>query len=207
MIRTARDLRVTGNADIRARIRAASSLDRDSLGVVMSYIHPSFAGEAVDCILQHFFQIPFAHIAQYGNRHDPGPPTECAPYLDEVLAVPPLASPSLSHAAMMRLARAFPACVGEIFYWAAGANDDDPWLLLFAVQDTVASRSGEVAPSFGYFTAWCDYTGFDCSGGMKLYLARDLDALVTFAMSDPERTDYAAFINSSSTFVSPAASQ
>lgn len=31
-----------------------------------------------------------------------------------------------------------------------------------------------------YYIAWCDYTGFDCMGGMKMYIAKDIN----YAMSN-----------------------
>ena len=71
------------------------------------------------------------------------------------------------------------------FIWCEeGQNDEKPWLLLCQL------RNGKYA----YYTAYCDYTGFDCQGGMALYIASTPEILVEMAMTDAERDKYYCFL-------------
>ena len=73
----------------------------------------------------------------------------------------------------------------KYFLWCEeGQNDKKPWLLLCQL------RNGKYA----YYTAYCDYTGFDCQGGMALYIASTPEILVEMAMTDAERAKYTSFL-------------
>jgi hypothetical protein len=53
-----------------------------------------------------------------------------------------------------------------------GRNDEEPWKAV-----------GILASGAHFFyKAECDYTGFDCQGGMELYVAKDLPTLLCYAM-------------------------
>ena len=47
---------------------------------------------------------------------------------------------------------------------------------------------------YAFYTAWCDYTGFDCQGGMKLYISSNINVLIKMAMDEKQRTKYSNFI-------------
>lgn len=53
-------------------------------------------------------------------------------------------------------------------------NDEIDWYLLCKLKNN----------NYALYVAWCDYTGFDCQGGMKLYIAKDLNNLINYAMSN-----------------------
>jgi len=73
----------------------------------------------------------------------------------------------------------------KYFIWCEeGQNDEKPWLLLCQL------RNGKYA----YYTAYCDNTGFDCQGGMALYIASTPEILVEMAMTDAERAKYTSFL-------------
>ena len=73
----------------------------------------------------------------------------------------------------------------KYFIWCEeGQNDEKPWLLLCQL------RNGKYA----YYTAYCDNTGFDCQGGMALYIASTPEILVEMAMTDAERAKYYSFL-------------
>jgi hypothetical protein len=73
----------------------------------------------------------------------------------------------------------------KYFIWCEeGQNDEKPWLLLCQLYNG----------KYAYYTAYCDYTGFDCQGGMALYIASTPEILVEMAMTDAERDKYSKFL-------------
>jgi len=77
----------------------------------------------------------------------------------------------------------FPMTMDRIYDFNEGSNDDAPWTIVgrMEVNDTTV---------FIYWHASCDYSGFDCRGGMKFYIARDLQTLVDLGMSEYERSEF-----------------
>ena len=82
----------------------------------------------------------------------------------------------------------FPDNISRYIFGRKGEHDELPWNLLCQLNNGV----------FAYFVAWCDYTGFDCRGGMKLYLAPDLKTLVDMALEEDVRKAYYRLLEESS---------
>lgn len=76
----------------------------------------------------------------------------------------------------------FPANIAETYWVRPGENDSDAWLVLGRLT---------TGPYF-FYKAWCDYTGFDCQGGMDLYAADDWKGLLHRAMSSEDYEAYRA---------------
>jgi hypothetical protein len=76
----------------------------------------------------------------------------------------------------------FPNNISEYFWINDGKNDEYPWYVL-----------GRLATgAYFYFVASCTFSGFDCSGGMALYLATDLQTLYDNGMEAAARLRFAA---------------
>jgi hypothetical protein len=78
----------------------------------------------------------------------------------------------------------FPANIRYFHWYKEGKNDWKPWLLLCQLEDG----------KYAYFTANCDYTGFDCQGGMDLYISESKDILIQMAMNETHRKEYTRFV-------------
>ena len=78
----------------------------------------------------------------------------------------------------------FPNNISKYIWGEEGENDFVDWILLCKLSNG----------KYAYYTAWCDYTGFDCQGGMKLYISSKLKTLVKMAMDDKNRTKYITFL-------------
>jgi hypothetical protein len=78
----------------------------------------------------------------------------------------------------------FPNNISNYIWGEEGENDFVDWILLCKLSNG----------KYAYYTAWCDYTGFDCQGGMKLYISSKLKTLVKMAMDDKNRSKYLSFI-------------
>jgi hypothetical protein len=74
----------------------------------------------------------------------------------------------------------FPDNIKTYIWGREGENDEQSWLLLCQLDNGY----------YAYLEAWCDYTGFDCQGGMKLYCSKELHILVEMAMDDTARESY-----------------
>lgn len=74
----------------------------------------------------------------------------------------------------------FPANVAEYYWIRGGEHDEQPWCALGRLKTGV----------YFYFTAWCDYTGFDCRGGMNLWLSKTRESVISHGMNDSERAEY-----------------
>ena len=68
----------------------------------------------------------------------------------------------------------FPKNIKEWLWSYPGENYGHPWYLLCKLKNN----------NYALYIAWCDFTGFDCSGGMKLYIAKDLENIINYAMSN-----------------------
>jgi len=65
----------------------------------------------------------------------------------------------------------------EILYVQVGENDEQPWVYLVKHKD-------------GYyvcFDAWCDYTGFDCRGVIKIAYSRNRENMIQFGLEENMR--------------------
>lgn len=76
----------------------------------------------------------------------------------------------------------FPKNIQEHFWVRSGENDGDSWL-----------SCGQLTNgSFFYYTGSCDFTGFDCHGGMNLWVSSTWKNIVDNAMSQAEYELYMA---------------
>lgn len=66
----------------------------------------------------------------------------------------------------------FPNNINEYYWIHEGSNDEENWHLFCKV----VAADGKDA--YVYYTAGCDYTGFDCQGDMKIYISRNASALL-----------------------------
>ena len=74
----------------------------------------------------------------------------------------------------------FPDNIKTYIWGREGENDEESWLLLCQLDNDY----------YAYLEAWCDYTGFECQGGMKLYCSKEFHILVEMAMDDTARESY-----------------
>jgi hypothetical protein len=72
----------------------------------------------------------------------------------------------------------FPDNIVEFYWLHEGHNDEDAWQLLCKLNNG----------NFAFYSAWCDYTGFDCQGGMKLIVSKDLKRLFYDGLTEAQRT-------------------
>ena len=71
----------------------------------------------------------------------------------------------------------FPDNIVEFYWLHEGHNDEDAWQLLCKLDNG----------NFAFYSAWCDYTGFDCQGGMKLIVSKDLKRLFYDGLTEAQR--------------------
>ena len=74
----------------------------------------------------------------------------------------------------------FPNNIETYFWTHEGSNDDESWYCLCKLMNG----------SYVYYTARCDYTGFDCQGEMILWSSNDPATLIQYAMGE---ADYALY--------------
>ena len=78
----------------------------------------------------------------------------------------------------------FPENIVKPIWTRPGYNDGPHWWGLFELE---AVTTG---PRFVFYDAWCDYTGFDCQGGIEIYCARDIPSLIQYAMTEAAYQEY-----------------
>ncbi len=71
----------------------------------------------------------------------------------------------------------FPENIVEFYWLHEGHNDEDAWECLCKLDNG----------NYAFYTAWCDYTGFDCQGGMKLIVSKDLKRLFYEGLTERSR--------------------
>lgn len=71
----------------------------------------------------------------------------------------------------------FPDNIIEFYWIYEGTNDEEPWRCLCKLDNN----------NYAYYTALCDYTGFDCQGGMTLIVSKDLKRLFYEGLTESER--------------------
>lgn len=74
----------------------------------------------------------------------------------------------------------FPRNIKRWIWSAPGENDGEPWDLLVELEPD-STYSGV---RFAYYHAWCDYTGFDCQGGMDITVLDSIEMLLEYAMGN-----------------------
>ena len=73
----------------------------------------------------------------------------------------------------------FPDNIVEFYWLHEGHNDEDAWECLCKLDNG----------NFAYYSAWCDYTGFDCQGGMKMIVSKDLKRLFYEGLTERSRAN------------------
>ena len=58
-----------------------------------------------------------------------------------------------------------------VYGFRDGENDGPSWEVICRYQTSIGVK-------YVYYTAWCDYTGFDCRGGADIYLCDNYQALI-----------------------------
>lgn len=84
--------------------------------------------------------------------------------------VEPLLTQSATDA--VALAGDFPNNIAQWIWSRPGQKDGDSWLLLCRLN----------TGAYAFFSGWCDYTGFDCQGGMKLTVSKVLADVIEHGM-------------------------
>jgi hypothetical protein len=79
----------------------------------------------------------------------------------------------------------FPNNIDEYYWIHEGANDEETWHLLCRVSLGAAKGGDNFA--YVYYTASCDYTGFDCQGQMKIVASMSLKKLIESGMTEQTR--------------------
>ena len=80
----------------------------------------------------------------------------------------------------LNLSGNFPKSIDQWLWSRPGKNDEDAWLLLCIL------KSG----AYAFYRAGCDYTGFDCQGGMELIVSRNFAEVIEYGMNDYEYEIY-----------------
>lgn len=68
----------------------------------------------------------------------------------------------------------FPHNIQEHYWIRPGENDGDDWISFGKLTNG----------SYFLYTGGCDYTGFDCQGGMKLWVTKDHKMIIDHAMDE-----------------------
>ena len=100
-------------------------------------------------------------------------------------SIPHIFRPLIGQTTTWQDAGKFPNSIKYFIWCEKGENDEKPWLLLCQLKNQ----------KYAYYKASCDYTGFDCCGGMSLYIANSVDTLVEMAMGTGDREKYHRFLS------------
>lgn len=71
-----------------------------------------------------------------------------------------------------------PKDIIEVYWYKEGDNcniDEIPWHFI----EKIKCKNKE---KYVYYTAWCDYTGFDCQGGIKMYVSKSLTKIINLGI-------------------------
>ena len=68
----------------------------------------------------------------------------------------------------------FPNNIVEYYWIKQGENDGDDWSCLCKLEGDI----------YAYYNASCDYTGFDCQGGMLLFVSKNKERLFSEGMPE-----------------------
>ncbi len=71
----------------------------------------------------------------------------------------------------------FPNNIIEFYWIHEGENDEDAWECLCKLDNG----------NYAFYTASCDYTGFDCQGGMRLIISKNAERLFYDGLIDEQR--------------------
>lgn len=68
--------------------------------------------------------------------------------------------------------------IAEVIAADEGQNDGDSWVGVFKMANG----------TYVFVDAWCDYTGWDCQAGGKIWVAGDLETLIQFGLTEQARS-------------------
>jgi hypothetical protein len=71
----------------------------------------------------------------------------------------------------------FPKNITEYYWIHEGENDEEPWMCLCKLTNDC----------YVFYSASCDYTGFDCQGGMKMIISKDKERLFNMGLTYRQR--------------------
>jgi hypothetical protein len=74
----------------------------------------------------------------------------------------------------------FDTKIEKIYCYQEGENDKEDWFLFAKLTNGI----------FIVYSATCDYSGFDCRGGMELQASRDFNTIFEKGLADPDRELY-----------------
>lgn len=68
--------------------------------------------------------------------------------------------------------------LAKVYFAQEGENDEESWIFIAHHSDGI----------YVYFTASCDYTGFDCQGGGEVYYSTNLETFWNYCLDTHART-------------------
>ena len=74
----------------------------------------------------------------------------------------------------------FPFNIYDVIWYQEGENRQKDWIMFCQLSSGM----------YAYYSAWCDNSGFECQGGMCLYVSASRKILIEMAMTDDERIAY-----------------
>ena len=74
----------------------------------------------------------------------------------------------------------FPSNIRRHFWVSCGQRDERPWVSCGQLDND----------AYFFYTGSCDYTGFDCQGGMRLWVSKKWENIIDYAMSQGEYEQY-----------------
>lgn len=80
----------------------------------------------------------------------------------------------------------FPNNITEYYWIHEGENDEEPWMCLCKL----SNEQGSEGDRYVFYSASCDYTGFDCQGGMEMVISKDINKLFNSGMCETDRAIY-----------------
>lgn len=82
----------------------------------------------------------------------------------------------------------FPHNIVEYYWIHEGCNEEEDWMCLCRLDNG----------NFAFYRAGCGYTGFECTGGMKLIISKDLQRLFYEGLTEFQRTKYNSYYQGAS---------
>jgi hypothetical protein len=68
-----------------------------------------------------------------------------------------------------------PKGIVRVYWYQEGQNDEEEWIFIAKIKYGNKFK-------YIYYEAWCDYTGFDCQGGMYFQVSNSLKTLIKYAV-------------------------
>ena len=75
--------------------------------------------------------------------------------------------------------------VSKILFIEDGENDGRSWIIMVKLKNKL----------YGFASAWCDYTGFDCQSGGHSYVSKNKKKLIRYGMGEDDRKRFGISLN------------